>query len=128
MPVIDTDCFAKHLRDNAQPHSVGKCARYVRQALQAAGGVLPGGNPYHAKEYGKTLLLMGFREIRVDRASAALFLKGDIIVLQPYPNGNISGHIAGFDGTYWISDFRQLDCWGGTQYRLRQVNYAFYRP
>lgn len=128
MAVIDTEIFATHLRTSAEAGSVRRCARYVRAALEAAGGVLPGAPPQHAKDYGRVLLLMGFRVIRVDRPSAALFLKGDIIVLQPYKGGNNSGHIAGFDGTSWISDFRQTDCWGGSGYRALQVNYAFYRP
>lgn len=128
MARIDVERFALHLRTNAHANSQGKCARYVREAIEAAGGVLIGGRPYHAKDYGRTLLLMGYRELRVDRPDSALFLKGDIVVHQPLPRGSVSGHIAGFDGTKWYSDFKQTDLWGGNGYRIRKAEYAFYRP
>ena len=73
MPVIDTEKFASHLRDRARGNSQGKCAKYVREAIEAPGGILSGGRPYHAKDYGRTLLLMGYRALRVDRPDAALF-------------------------------------------------------
>lgn len=128
MRVINVERFANHLRTEAHMSSQGKCAKYVRQAIEAGGGVLPGVRPYHAKDYGPTLRMMGYRELRVDRPDSASFMKGDVVAHQPLSGGNASGHIAGFDGHRWYSDFKQADLWGGQAYRDRKDEYAFYRP
>lgn len=49
---LDTDKFAKHLRKKAVKKSQGRCAFYVRLALQAGGARL-GDHPTHAKDYGR---------------------------------------------------------------------------
>ncbi len=124
---LDTDKFAKHLRKKAETNSKGRCAFYVRLALQAGGARL-GDHPTHAKHYGPILRRIGFSEIVVEQPDTYKFLKGDIVVIQPHPKGNQSGHIAGFDGTRWISDFVQKDFWSGPQYRKHKPSHAFYRP
>lgn len=122
---LDTEKFAQHLRKNAQKQSAGKCARYVRLALQA-GGVVVQNQPLHAKDYGPVLRRMGFSEIKVEDPNSYKFLKGDIVVIQPYAGGK-SGHIAAFDGRVWISDFVQRDFWSGAGYRKHRPSHAFYR-
>ena len=127
MAAVDVDKFAAHLRTHAKRKSIHKCAKYVRQALEAAGGDTSG-HLEDARTWGPTLLRMGFRELPVEKPEAYKPLKGDIVVIQPYENGNPSGHIAGFDGKIWISDFKQIDFWGGPEYRRLKPPHVFYRP
>lgn len=122
---LDTEKFSQHLRKNAQKQSIGKCARYVRLALQA-GGMAVQNQPLHAKDYGPVLRRMGFSEIKVENPATYKFLKGDIVIIQPYSEGK-SGHIAAFDGRVWISDFVQRDFWSGAGYRKHRPSHAFYR-
>jgi hypothetical protein len=124
---LDKEKFAKTLRKKANAKSKGKCAFYVRIALQSA-GVAVGAHPIHAKDYGPTLRRIGFTEIVVENPDTYKFMKGDIVVIQPHPGGSNSGHIAAFDGTQWISDFTQRDFWSGPQYRKHKPSHAFYRP
>lgn len=124
---LDTDKFAEHLRSKAVGKSRGQCAHYVRIALQAGGANL-GKHPEHAKEYGPILRRIGDSEIVVENPDTYKFMKGDIVVIQPYANGNKSGHIAAYDGKDWISDFIQKDFWSGPFYRKHKPSHAFYRP
>lgn len=124
---LDTEKFAKHLRKNAGARSKRQCARYVRLALQAGGGLIRD-QPADAKDYGPTLRRMGFSELKVEDPEKFKFMKGDIVVIQPYIGGNPSGHIAAFDGRVWISDFIQRDFWSGPTYREKRPIHAFYRP
>ena len=64
---------------------------------------------------------MGFSRVAVDPINAGLpgvivaglngvsgdFQKGDIVVFQPTPLSNPEGHIQVFDGTMWVSDWKQ---------------------
>jgi hypothetical protein len=124
---LDTVKFAQYLRKKAGVKSQGRCAFYVRLALQAGGASLAD-HPAHAKDYGPTLRRIGFREIVVDDPATYRFMQGDVVVIQPYPDGNKSGHIAAYDGRQWMSDFKQRDFWSGPQYRKLQPSHAFYRP
>lgn len=124
---LDVEKFAAHLRTHAARRSQRKCATRVREALEAGGGKTKG-HPADAKDWGPTLLRMGFREIHVEDSASFLFMKGDIVVLQPYPKGNPSGHIAAYDGKSWISDFKQRDFWSGQGYRENKPSHVFYRP
>jgi hypothetical protein len=124
---LDTEKFAVHLRKKARDKSQGRCAAYVRLALQAGGATL-GQHPVHAKDYGPTLRRIGFSEIVVEDPATYKFMKGDIVVIEPNPGGSKSGHIAGYDGTQWISDFIQKDFWSGPLYRKHKPSHAFYRP
>jgi len=54
-------------------------------------------------------------------------MKGDIVVIQPMAKGNTSGHIAGYDGKDWISDFIQLGFWPNGEYRKERPSYVIYR-
>lgn len=124
---LDTRKFAEHLRKQAASQSTGKCAYYVRLALEAGGGDTRG-HPAEARLWGPTLLRMGFRELIVEDADKHKFLQGDAVVIQPYTNGRKEGHIAAFDGIVWISDFIQRDFWSGPGYRRHKPSHVFYRP
>jgi type VI secretion system secreted protein VgrG len=124
---LDTEKFAERLRKGATKKSRKRCAFYVRLALQAGGGKTKG-HPADAKDWGPTLRRMGFSEVKVEDPDKYKFMKGDIVVIQPYDGGNKSGHIAAFDGRIWISDFLQTDFWSGPGYRKHKPSHAFYRP
>ena|ERR1700740_265981 len=124
---IDTEAFAIHLRKHAQPGSLRKCAKYVRKALDA-GGANTIGHPVNAKDYGPLLLRNGYRQLAADKLKTYTPQKGDIAVIQPTSTGSSAGHIEGYDGKVWISDFIQSGFWPGLAYRKEQPSYAIYRP
>lgn len=81
--------------------SAGKCARYVREALQAAGYKFtpqPSAYMYHTNGI---LTKMGFTKLPEGTPEAP----GDVIVWGPIP-GHPHGHIQIFDGKDWVSDFK----------------------
>lgn len=128
MPV-DIDKFTKHLRKHAVGgYGASNCAQWVRQALQAGGAIVPQPYPPTAKEWGPTLLRLGFHETTVEDPDKFHFLKGDVMVMEPYKGGKPAGHIAGYDGKNWISDFVQRDFWAGPDYRTQKPSYVVYRP
>jgi hypothetical protein len=43
------------------------------------------------------------------------------------PAGSTAGHVAAYNGKYWISDFIQTDFWAGPDYRTEKPHYAVYR-
>lgn len=108
------------LKRSAAPKSMGQCAKSIRLAL-AQGGVNIRAVP-SAKLLGNSLLSAGFEEI----PSTASPIAGDIVVIQPYP-GSIDGHSAMFDGSIWISDFKQQTLYPGVSYLLAKPPYQFYR-
>ena len=55
-----------------------------------------------------------------------MFEKGDVVVIQGIP-GHPHGHMAMYDGSIWISDFRQPDLYPGTAYRVARPSYKIYR-
>lgn len=124
---LNIEKFTAHLRENAQPgFGTGLCATFVRQALEAAGADIPS-HPALAKAWGPTLLRIGFHTIKVEKPDIFHFMTGDVMVMEPYKNGNPASHIAGFDGRNWISDFIQRDFWGGPGYRKERPGYVVYR-
>lgn len=131
MPV-DIEKFVKHLQANAlrDHHGRGKCGEYVRKALQAGGASFNEHNtPHYGKQYGLTLERLGFHEITVEDPDHFSFVRGDVMVMQPHTGGRQAGHVAGFDGKAWISDFVQRDFWAGPDYRNQRPrpSYAVYR-
>nr|WP_315400472.1 hypothetical protein [uncultured Duganella sp.] len=124
---IDKERFAAHLRAHAATMSTRKCAAHVRRALEA-GGADTSGHPVDAKDYGPTLVRNGFHAYRPLSLGAYLPVKGDVVVIEPASTGNRSGHIQGYDGKQWISDFVQSGFWPGPAYRKETPNYVIYRP
>lgn len=89
---FDPEKFAKYLQDNAlRGFGQGKCAKYVRRALQAAGARVP--QPYEGsgKDYGPVLLRLGFHQITVEKPETFSFMKGDVMVMQPHEGGGPTG-------------------------------------
>lgn len=123
---IDKDKFASHLRTHAAKLSQRKCAAYVRTALEA-GGARTTGHPVHAKDYGPVLEKNCYRMLSQQSLDTYTPLKGDIAVIQPTSRGT-SGHIEGYDGKAWVSDFVQAGFWPGPAYRKEKPNYVIYRP
>lgn len=126
MPV-NIEKFVQHLHDSATKHSMGKCGEYVRRALQAGGAHFNEYSPPRlGKLYGPTLERLGFHEITVDNPDHFAFIRGDVMVMEPHTGGT-AGHVAGYDGKQWISDFVQRDFWAGRDYRKERPHYAVYR-
>jgi hypothetical protein len=123
---FDTDKFATYLRKHAGKHSQSHCAKFVRLALEA-GRADTKGHPTPARLYGPTLLSNGFHEISVDNPDKFAFQQGDIVVIQPTRHGNPAGHIAGYDGKEWISDFVQHGFCPGAAYAKEKPSYVVYR-
>jgi hypothetical protein len=123
---FDAGKFATHLTKHAAEHSQSHCAKFVRLALEA-GGADTKGHPTPAREYGPTLVRNGFHAITVDDPAKFPFLRGDIVVMEPTKHGNPAGHIAGYDGTNWVSDFVQHGFWPGRAYEKEKPSYVVYR-
>lgn len=110
---FDKNKFATHLRDHAlRGFGAHKCATFVRQAM-VAGGLNTAGNPLYAKDYGPFLVRLGFAKVATDGYVPQV---GDIAVM-PGNAQSIAGHVAGWDGRNWISDFVQTDMMPGPAYR-----------
>ena len=86
----------------ALSRSSGYCARYVRKALQSAGyEFTPNASAYQYASRG-TLAQAGFTKISNDMQPQV----GDVVVYNR-TSSRPHGHIQIFDGTDWVSDFRQ---------------------
>lgn len=55
------------------------------------------------------------------------FMSGDVMVMEPHKGGSKAGHVAGYDGSRWVSDFVQNDFWAGPGYRTEKPHYVVYR-
>ena len=119
----DVSKAVEYLRDNAEEHSTGNCARYVREAIEAGGVTLI--RHVSAKNYGSSLLAVGF--ILIPSGPDYLHRPGDVGIVQPI-QGHPHGHMAMFDGKHWISDFVQLHgLYPGQSYRKAKPAYSIYR-
>ena len=94
---------AAYARKNAHAKSKGKCAKYVRLALQNGGGYKFTGWPIAAADYANgTMTNMGM--VQIDHTVPRQV--GDVIVVNK-SGSHPYGHIQIFDGRNWISDFIQ---------------------
>jgi hypothetical protein len=123
---FSTDEAVAYLNAHALAKSESKCAAFVRAALQAGGAKIPQPQPQYAKDYGPTLIQIGFQKVDIAGYSP---LKGDVAVFQP-PSGRAEGHIQMFNGEKWVSDFVQPNpnIYPGPKYREESVSYEIYRP
>jgi RHS repeat-associated protein len=102
---IDLNEFVRWLDNHAKPNSTGFCARYIRLALENAGANTQGA-PIPAKDWGPFLTNnMGFSPLAHDPAYSPQV--GDTAVFQPANGSNPAGHIEVWDGTQWVSDYKQ---------------------
>lgn len=119
----DLNKTLQHLRKHANDKSTHYCARAVREALEAGG--LTGFRVPNAKDEEKlhTLESIGFVKIAdaTDNKVSPGYTPqaGDIAI--SYENGN---HASMYDGTRWISDFKQNDL---DVYKLINTKSSIYR-
>jgi hypothetical protein len=121
-----------YLRKNAgadYTHSKNKCATFVGDAIRSAGIPLAhiGGTGY-AANMGPVLLAAGF----VKASKSASLEPGDVAIIQPYGDESPAGHAAMWDGTQWISDYKQggkdtLSPYPNDYYRNLKPDYTIYR-
>jgi hypothetical protein len=126
---FDVEKAVSFLNKVTGDRSIGKCASYVRKSLEV-GGINTNPHPISAKDYGPFLSRWGFTKIIVDKSQLENYkpLKGDIGVIQPYEGGSIHGHIQMFNGSIWVSDFKQKsDFWPGSGYRKHKPDFEIYR-
>lgn len=106
----DIDKIVATAASRAGVKSQGKCATYVRQALQAGDlkKQIKGGLG-HAYQYAQALPQIGF--VPVGNINSVRPQKGDICVFPRYGSnsggGAAYGHVCIFTGTQWVSDFVQ---------------------
>lgn len=87
---------------SAHGKSTGRCALYVRKALQSAGySFTPQASAYMYAN--GTLASAGFKKISTTNYRPQV---GDVVVFNR-TNKNPHGHIQIYDGRQWVSDFRQ---------------------
>lgn len=107
---------------HAEVASTHQCAKYVRKAIEWGGISLP--HTHYAKDYGQILEAAGFYEVR------GAPQRGDVVVIEGFP-GHPEGHMAIFDGSIWISDFKQRlgpdGIYPGPDYRTSRPPYKIYR-
>lgn len=123
----------EHLINHSHPSSTHRCAKYVREAIEA-GGISTAGHPMNAKDYVGFLPKLGFKLFGTVTGNdvyaqymANKAVMGDIAVYKNPRNPSAPGHICMYTGKQWISDFRQNRMWvyGGstyTAYIFRFVN------
>lgn len=126
--IILKSAFPRYDKDKC-----GYCARAVRNAIEGGFGVTiqrPKSNS--AKDYGTPCEKVGFKKIFTCNAGSAIEydLKkvqfkpqlGDIAIVQYEPHG----HISMFSGQKWVSDFIQIDLFGG-EIREKRPPFSIYR-
>lgn len=87
----------------AHNSSIGRCALYVRKALQAAGYKFTSQASAYMYATNGTLKSAGFTRIDSNNYKPQL---GDVVVFNR-TSKNPHGHIQIYDGNGWVSDFRQ---------------------
>lgn len=116
---INLHKFSSKLESISANHSKEKCAKNIRIALQAAGADVSK-HPVAASDWGHTLEQNGYKKIKpaFNRPQ-----EGDIYIIER-TSGHTYGHIAGYTGNGWFSDFRQKTY---AVYKEKDVKYSYYR-
>ena len=116
---INLHKFSSKLESISANHSKEKCAKNIRIALQAAGADVSK-HPVAASDWGHTLEKNGYKKIKpaFNRPQ-----EGDIYIIER-TSGHTYGHIAGYTGNGWFSDFRQKTY---AVYKEKDVKYSYYR-
>ncbi|WP_111859287.1 hypothetical protein [Acinetobacter sp. CFCC 10889] len=115
---IDIDKFINKLDSISARTSSARCARSIRIALQTAGAKFTN-HPVAAADWGGTLEEIGYKQIQPAFDNPQ---EGDIYIIDRTRKHRY-GHIAGYTGTEWVSDFKQrsYDVYKG------DVTYKYYR-
>ncbi|ALH94387.1 hypothetical protein [Acinetobacter equi] len=116
---IDIKKFTQYLNGINTYVSSQMCARSIRIALQSAGAKIEN-HPVAAADWGNTLTKIGYKKISPEFSHPK---QGDIYIIQR-TDRHIYGHIAGFSGTQWVSDFKQRS---HNVYKDVTVKYEYYR-
>ena len=98
----DINAAVNHLVSHANAKSVGLCAKYVADALQAGGFSFTRQASAYMYRTNGVLAGIGYKEI----SKPGSFKKGDITVTENN-SAHPHGHIAMWSGSNWISDFVQ---------------------
>ncbi|HVA47124.1 MAG TPA: hypothetical protein VNH11_12220 [Pirellulales bacterium] len=131
----DVDKAIQHLRSKAgSPYGVGKCATFVREAIEAGGLTISRTGSGAAKDYGPRLTQAGFV---AQMGAGTPYQTGDVAVIDGFTKAaaqgikkdHIDGHVAMYDGTQWISDFKQvgLSPYPGSDYERAKPKIVIYR-
>jgi hypothetical protein len=116
----DKELSVEYLDSHARAHSVSRCAEFVRSAIEAGGLRLL--RQRSAKDYGKSLEICSFAIVE-----STFHAVGDVAVIQPATRAG-HGHVAMFNGTHWVSDFKQLHgLYPGPEYRRVKPDFSIYR-
>ena len=117
--------YCEYIQSKAYPKYIkevcGNCARFVREAVEFALVTKNLKRVLSAKNYGPSYEEVGFKKIFSYPAEAKAKYKpilGDIAIIQYEPHG----HIAIYTNKGWISDFYQIDMYGGS---IRKENPPF---
>lgn len=125
---MDIEKFTETARKQAKAQSTGYCARFIRQALEAAGGVV-NPRPVSAKDYGTVLTDNDFNIVNEFINDGYKPRNGDVVVW--YENkSTIHGHIQVFvAGCGWVSDFKQSTIFPNSKHRELWLSggYTIYR-
>ncbi len=124
----------QHLRSHAgPPHGSGRCAAFVRQAIEAGGLTIERTGSGSAKDYGPRLVRAGFAA----QPLTTLPQRGDVAVIDGFAvaaaegirQAHDHGHMAMYSGTEWISDFVQTGAspYPGRDYERARPRITIYR-
>jgi hypothetical protein len=111
----------RYLDEHANFRSLGKCAAYTRKAIEAGGVLLK--HQLYARDYGSSLREVGFRPLLLNSGP---YQEGDVVIIEGC-KGAPAGHMAMFDGSLWVSDFKQSELYPGPAYRNSKARYTVYR-
>ncbi|NNH00611.1 CHAP domain-containing protein [Acinetobacter sp. ANC 5414] len=117
---IDINKFTNFLQGISSYSSSQKCAKSIRLALESAGARFQS-HPIAAADWGNTLMKIGYRQINPKFDAPK---EGDIYIIDR-TGKHVYGHIAGFNGTQWVSDFKQKSY---DVYNEKGLTYKYYRP
>jgi hypothetical protein len=123
---MDVDGAVQHLDAHAHATTQHRCARYVREAIETGGGTTIG-RTAEARNYGPLLERAGFSPVS-DNGSFDTYRpqRGDVVVFQPGRGTSSAGHMQMYNGSRWVSDFRQNNFHPGAGYR--SSSFVVYRP
>jgi len=137
---MDIEAANNQLMKQALGDYSGQCAHYVFAAIAAGKHVKLDDieHPHYAKDSGPYLEKLGFRKL-TDTLDGYVPKKGDVVVIQDYPGQQDkqkkplpAGHIAMFNGEYWVSDTVQRGysgMWSNLKFRDKAKGpLAIYRP
>ena len=126
---FNMDKFIATLNRRAGSETLHKCATFVRIALEAGGADTSMRlHPGDAKDYDNVLKSNGFTPVEPISEKDYVPQKGDVVIFQPYPGGSKEGHIQVWNGTEWVSDFKQpRKFWPDSKYEAAKRPFQIYR-